>query len=229
MGRSTAYDRLAATIREKIITGTLKSGDQLPAESEISSNYSVSRNTVREALRTLAGQGLVTIRRGAAGGAFVALPDRVMLSDQLRTSIRQLVGYSATSLANLIELRELLEVPAAESAAYHRTVVDLAAIRSALDASRIESGSSDPFCQFHAHIIAAAKNPLLDVLAGSVLRTVADQAPRQSLPAETRTRLDRDHWEILGHVEAGDQAAARETTRAHLRYVAQLYRDVGVA
>ncbi|HEY3480196.1 MAG TPA: GntR family transcriptional regulator, partial [Streptomyces sp.] len=69
-----AYQLLSDALRARIITGELKPGEKLPVEPDLSTQYGVSRSTVREALRLLASQNLIITTRGVAGGSFVAYP-----------------------------------------------------------------------------------------------------------------------------------------------------------
>ena len=66
-----AFEEIAATIKASILSGIWKPGDRLPAETELSHQFGVSRNTIREALRTLELSGLIAIRTGVAGGPVV--------------------------------------------------------------------------------------------------------------------------------------------------------------
>ena len=63
-----AFEDIARQIREELLQGRLRPGDRLPAERELAVQFGVSRNTLREALRSLEIAGLITLRKGAAGG-----------------------------------------------------------------------------------------------------------------------------------------------------------------
>lgn len=224
----TAYARLADEIRQQIISGRLSPGDQLPAESELTAHYQVSRNTAREALRSLASQGLLVIKRGVAGGTFVARPSPAHLSDSLQTGLALLADGADLSVAALVEVRELLEVPAAELAAYRRTSEDL----TAAGASLFDPRGADPdsvFVKtsgFHLALLHAAHNPLLELIAEPVFRVIEDRFPRGSAPAGFWHDVDADHREIFDHVASGDQAGAREAARAHLRRLSATYEHI---
>jgi DNA-binding FadR family transcriptional regulator len=75
--RDRIYERIAAGVKRQIADGTLKPGARLPAEREMARRHGISRVTVREAYRSLEQSGIVSIRRGAAGGAVVAQPPPV--------------------------------------------------------------------------------------------------------------------------------------------------------
>jgi DNA-binding FadR family transcriptional regulator len=218
----TASDRLAASIRQRIITGELASGDRLPPESEVSTSYRVGRSTVREAVRMLAGQGLVRIKRGVSGGAFVTPPETAQLVDSLQAGIRLLTSTDSVSTECLAQVRELLEVPAIELAALRRTDDELAALRSADSATAANPCSGHGM---HTAILRAAHNPLLDIFTESIFKVIDNGYFPTQLDEATRNALIRDHHEIMGYIEVCDQAGAREAGRAHLRALSALYLD----
>src|SRR6478735_5117351 len=81
----TAYQALAADLRDRIVSGEFQPGDRLPIEPDLCVRYGVSRSTVREALRLLASQNLIRTVRGTTGGSFVAHPDPDHISAYLET------------------------------------------------------------------------------------------------------------------------------------------------
>ncbi|WP_051362966.1 FadR/GntR family transcriptional regulator [Amycolatopsis thermoflava] len=224
-GVTTAGRRLEEELRQQILTGVLSPGDRLPSEPELSSHYQVSRNTAREALRALSSQGLLVVKRGIGGGIFVAVPEAEHVSSTLLASLTLRAQSADLSVAALVEVRELLEVPAAELAALRRTDEDLEEVRRALFTSR-EVDPKTVFAStraFHLAILKAAHNPLLEILAGPVFQVLNDRFVREKTPASVWHDIDQEHREILGYLEARDQVGAREATRAHLRAARSLY------
>lgn len=225
---STAYDRIASEIRQRILSGDLAPGDQLPTGHELSGQYDVSHNTAREALLVLASQGLLTLKRGASGGSFVSVPDPEVVGESLQTSIALLAQGARVSVTALLEIRELLEVPAAEMAALRRTDEDLAAISESL----FDPRNVDPSViyrstrEFHAAVLKAAGNPLLELMAQPVFAVLRDRFVRERAPRRWWESVDSDHREILSHLKAHDQAGAREATRAHLRAIRKTYESI---
>ena len=224
-GASTAYDRLAANIRAQILSGELSPGDQLPTEQDLSGHYEVSRNTAREALRVLASQGLLTVKRGVSGGTFVAFPTPDQISESLETGLSLLARGAIVPVAALMEIREILEVPAAEMAALRWTEDDLAAIRASffdpsdVDAATVFSNTGG----FHTGLLRAAKNPLLEAFADPMQRVLRDRFLREYAPARFWEKVNRDNREILDNLQARNQAGAGEAMRAHLRRLRWAY------
>lgn len=223
----TAYRQLATKLRNDILAGVLNPGDQLPTESELTAAFGVSRSTAREALRSLEGDGLVKVKRGVAGGAFVTSPSPEQVSDSLRTSLTLLSKSAEFSVQGLMEVREILEVPAAELAALRHTDEDLERIRACIfDTRRMPPEEVYASSQrFHTCIQQAAHNSMLDLLAEPIAYTIADRIGRERAPGFW-ARIDREHREILGYLETRDQSGTREAMRAHLRSVRPWYERI---
>ena len=127
-----AYEQVAIQLQELIIKGTLTVGERLPAEGEMAAQFGVSRSTIREALRGLSSQRLVYTKRGVSGGTFVAEPSSEHVHTYLETTIGLLSGADVVSVDEILEARELFEVPAARLAAVRRSEDDLSRLRATL-------------------------------------------------------------------------------------------------
>lgn len=225
---TTAYGRLAARILAQIRAGELKPGDRLPRESELSSSYDVSRNTAREALRVLASQGLVVSKRGVGGGTFVSHPSAGHITDALTTGLGLLSSADTIAVSALLEVREMIELQAAELAALRRTGEELELMRTSL----FDPSDVDPSTVFHHNrsfhnlVLRATHNPLLEVVVEPVFRILEQRFSRELADASFWTRVDEDHRGILELIELRDQAGAREATRAHLRFLRATYEAI---
>ncbi|WP_157245314.1 FadR/GntR family transcriptional regulator [Nonomuraea typhae] len=213
-----AYQTLAAELRELIVAGRFRPGDRLPVEPELSAAYGVSRSTVREALRLLASQNLIATVRGVAGGSFVVTPQPEQISDYLATSLNLLAVDTQLTVDQFVEIRDLLEVPAAGLAALRRTPEHLTALRATLfdPASSSPEEMYEPNKRFHALLLAACGNPLLEVVARPIFQVLDERFLRSRAPGRFWHEVDRDHREILARIEAGDEAGARQAQHAHL-------------
>jgi DNA-binding FadR family transcriptional regulator len=218
----TAVERLAATLRRRILVGELAPGDRLPAESDMSPCYLVSRTTAREAIRVLEAQGLVKIRRGASGGVFIAQPGSDQLVESLHAGIQRLTATESVSISALVQFRELLEISSLELAALRRTDTELRAIRACVPESPATCARTSK--GFHSRIVEATHNPLLEVFAEPVYRILHNRFISNPLPAVVRRDVEAHHREIMSFIEVRDQAGAREAGRAHLRYLVGMYR-----
>src|SRR4029453_6968479 len=130
--RRPAYQVLADELRVQITSGQLRPGDRLPTEPQPCASAGGSRSTVREALRLLASQNLIVTPRGVAGGSFVAFPSPAQVSASLGTGVHLLLANSVVGTEELLEVRGMLEIPAAALADVHRTEEHLATLQSTL-------------------------------------------------------------------------------------------------
>ena len=124
-----AYAVLAARLRERILSGDLQPGERLPGDAELTAEFGVGRSTIREALRSLASQNLIHTTRGVTGGSFVATPSVGHISEHLETGVALMTAAETVTVDQLMEVRNLMEVPAAGLAAFRRTEEDLAQLR----------------------------------------------------------------------------------------------------
>jgi DNA-binding FadR family transcriptional regulator len=155
---SPLVEQAAAQLREQVTGGAWPVGTRLPGEVALAEELGVGRSTVREAIRALAGEGLLQPRQGS-GVYVVATSPRPDLATDLRRA----------SVENVYEVRMMIETKAARLAAERRTEADMARIDEALARRRAAAGLPDD--QFvdadialHAAVVAAAGNPVLTAL-----------------------------------------------------------------
>lgn len=223
-GGPPAYQALAEALRDRILSGELAPGQRLPIEPELSAEYGVSRSTVREALRVLASQNLIATSRGVLGGSFVAHPHPNQISSYLQFSLSLLTGANSPEITidDLMEARELLEVPAAGLAAQRRTEADLAALERAVG-RRPMTEPYTPSLDFHAALVRACGNPLMDVLIRAVYGVLGERLPQSGMGDEFWLEMGEGHRRIYEAVRARNADAAREATRSHLRALRPAY------
>ncbi|MCX5560910.1 FadR/GntR family transcriptional regulator [Streptomyces sp. NBC_00038] len=157
---SPLVEQAAERLRAQITGGHWPVGTKLPGETTLAAELGVGRSTVREALRALAGAGLVRPRQGA--GVFVIATEAV---EDWPTRLRR------AAVSDVYEVRILVEVQAARLAARRRTPEDVTALSAALDARRAASAGDDAAfvdadIALHAAVVAAAHNPVLTDLFG---------------------------------------------------------------
>ena len=125
MFKSAKVNRLSQNIvqqiRDAILTGNLKPGDRLPSEKELAINFGVSKASLREAFRALEALGLLEVRQGMSGGAFVREVD----SQTARSSMFNYIFFQNPSIDEFTQLRGFIEPPIAAIAAQKITDGDL--------------------------------------------------------------------------------------------------------
>ena len=218
--RRPAYQRLADALRDQILAGELRQGDRLPGEAELCSRHGVSRSTVREAIRLLEAQHLVFTTRGTTGGTFVAIPAPDRISDDLSTSVDLLMTNQSLSVDQVLEARKVIEVPASALAAARRTEEQLDALRLCVAEGR------DANERFHAILLAASGNPLVEVVCRPLFDVLRDRLRRDQASDEFWCAMDGDHRRLLELVEAGDADGVAEEMSRHLDHLAEGYRKI---
>ena len=121
-------EQVEEQIREAIRSGQLAIGARLPSEIALANSFSVSRTTVREALRSLAARGLISKAPGSGGGSFVKSVDHWSLGHIVREGVEHLVQMGTIETAEASSVRKILEVPAVRMAAENASEGDLDAL-----------------------------------------------------------------------------------------------------
>ncbi|MBN2322317.1 MAG: FadR family transcriptional regulator [Spirochaetes bacterium] len=217
-----AFQDVIYQIEEAIIHGKLQAGDKLPAERELKELFQTSRGTLREALRVLEQKGLVRIKTGVNGGAFI----REVTTHQVSESLALLIRYQKIPLKDLAEFREGVEGIVASFAAERKNGREKQKLGELLDTARfhLESGIShwDEFIdtdnRIHMTVAAAAKNPVYE----SVLRMVHENIIRYynrflEKKLEIMEENFKDLCSIVRTIEAGDKEGARLAAEGHVK------------
>jgi DNA-binding FadR family transcriptional regulator len=219
--RPPAYQVLADELRADITSGRLQPGERLPPEPELCVKTGVSRSTVREALRLLASQHLIVTTRGVTGGSFVAHPDAEQLADGLSASFTLLTNSAAVGLADLLELRRVLEVPAAGLAAMRRSDEHLVELHSALFDPEVDDLDTmlAAHTAFHTAVAKATGNPLFELVVRPLYHASYGEQVTDGLPEGYWVQIDADHRELLDFLALRDAEAASRTAARHLDYI----------
>ena len=221
-----SYEQVADQLRSLIVAGDLPQGGRLPTETELARELGVSRATVRESLRLLAAQGLVRTLKGQTGGSYVTLPTFDHISESLGSSISLLADARDLTLEELIEVRELLEVPAARLAARRRREGDVERLRATIPADRPALDTQAEFVHnrdFHATLIDCCENRLLRIAAQPVFSALQTSLSRSGLPRVFHRSIHAHHGRIVEAVEAGDEDAAAAEMHEHLAFLVPYY------
>jgi GntR family transcriptional repressor for pyruvate dehydrogenase complex len=213
-------ETIVRRIKEQISKGRLLAGHKLPAEREMARQFKTSRVSVREAYRSLEELGVLRIRRGADGGAFIAEVDHAPV---LR-SLSLVLGLGNTSHRQLTEARMLIEPPIAELAALRARKEDLARLERVLiqeeeDAARRTGPFRPTDSQFHRSVADCARNLPLIVLMNALADLTASAASALDVSVRARHRLKNCHYHrlIFAAIRARDGAAASAIMAEHVR------------
>ena len=215
-------DQVESQLREAILNGHFAQGDKLPAETELASQFGVSRPTVREALGALVTSGLIRKIPGVTGGSFVNTVTPDSLSQMLSESMDTIVRIGALSIDEITEVRRVLEIPAAQWAARNRTQADLDEMKRVVEIQK-KTTIDDPDIpsydlRFHTTIGRASGNRLLEAFIAAV-HDATHPAQFLDVTKEVARKTVRQHIAIVGAIEANDPGMAGEAMREHLDFV----------
>ncbi|XVV11859.1 FadR/GntR family transcriptional regulator [Actinoplanes sp. CA-131856] len=224
--RPPAYQLLADELRADITSGRLQPGERLPPEPELCVKTGVSRSTVREALRLLASQHLIVTTRGVTGGSFVSHPDAEQLADGLATGFTLLTNSADVGLADLLELRRALEVPAAGLAALRRDEEHLLEIHGALFDPELDDLDAilAAHAAFHMAVAKATGNPLFELVVRPLYHASFGEDVTNDLPPGYWRQIDADHRLLLDCLTMRDAESATKAAARHLDYIAAVVR-----
>jgi GntR family transcriptional repressor for pyruvate dehydrogenase complex len=212
------YEQIVEQIRERILSGELQDGDQLPTERELAEQFDVSRTAVREAVKALTQSGLVEVRPGR--GTFVTRDTSRAVKHSLDLIVRI---ERASGWADLVEIREILEPEIASLAAKRAKEVHISAMRDAVAAMDAALDDADAFItaddEFHLALAKGTQNALIPTLIDSIVDLLHEQRKGIFGVHGGPTRGQYHHRRILDAVDRHDPEAAREFMVAHLQQV----------
>ncbi|MFI7194344.1 FadR/GntR family transcriptional regulator [Nocardia nova] len=231
---------VAMRLRSSIVHGELLAGDVLPTEARLMEEFGVSRPTLREAIRILEAEALISSRRGTRGGARVTGPD-IGVAARYVGLILQLQG---TTLADVYEARMISEPACAGLLAERHSEQDLRDLRACVEAlSRLgDRGLDSPAAmsewseltsRFHRLITERAGNRTLAVQAG-VVRDIIDthhahafaKGARTAAPSKDFQLHLRSIEKLVALIAAGDREGAERHWTEHMRAAGEgLFRD----
>ena len=197
------FERIVDLVKEKIFLGELRPNDRLPTERELAEALRVSRLSVREAYRALELFGMVEIRRGNEGGAFIRGPSRRSIIQ----SVSDLFRFQGITLEEWTEARLLLELDIARLAVKRANDKDYARLEGLIKEAhqKIKSGvpAHEEHIRFHLgfaelsrnRILYTAYNSMMDLLLNNLIVSATLEHSRKATQAHTR---------IIGALKGGD-------------------------
>jgi GntR family transcriptional repressor for pyruvate dehydrogenase complex len=194
-------------VRETILSGKLKPGDKLASETELTKRFGVSKATMREAQRVLEAMGLIEIRKGIAGGSFVAEVD-------MRTTTHSIINFlhfQKVSIKEITMLRYFIEPPVAQIAALRNTDKDIEKLGSIIAESRVSGDGGRPKgIGFHHYLVRIVGNPILILMIDFVDNLIQSikEKHKQYLGPEFYQSMRKDHELVLECLIQKDPFAA---------------------
>lgn len=223
MAQQTKHEQILSQVENSILSRQLKPGDKLPPERELREKYQIGRGTVREVLIALQQKGLIEIRKGAKGGAFVREVDNEYASETLALLIR----HGRVSVKHMAEFREPVEVTTAAHAAERATPEDIRVLKDLLaEGASLICSSGDSYRAFyqwelnmHRELARISRNPIFEWISGTLYISME---PLSFYSNKYRTEHDEvfEDWkDIVESIERREVMKVISTVRAHmLRY-----------
>lgn len=212
-----ASELVAERLRSLILAGTIAEGQNLPPEKELVLQLGVSRATLREALRMVESEGLITTKTGPKGGATVQRPGGANLT----RSLALLLQLEETPFHVLLEARRLLQPICADLASQRITPQELQELENWLGVMRENLEDIPTYLQgqvsFHIGIISAAHNDVLRLYTTSVGELISAQTARVGLSLPARKTGLKAAESILEAIKEGNGTLAARRVEAHLR------------
>jgi GntR family transcriptional regulator, transcriptional repressor for pyruvate dehydrogenase complex len=215
-----SFDEISDQIKDLIYAKTLKPGDKLPAERELAVHFGTGRMAVREALRILEQSGLVYIKQGSEGGAFIKDTDTSIAVK----SIHDLIRRSKFTIEDVIEVRMGLEKLVLEAAFDKITKTDLYKLRKRIDeAEAIIHGETrgdkpldfvllgETYADFHLILARATKNPVFEIIVDCLMNVSHSVVHQKSIPSERFEKHLEFHKAIYNLLKNKNSTLARKT------------------
>ena len=216
--RRRVCESVAEQIRQAIFSGQIEPGHKLPPEREMAGQFQTSRVALREALRALEQEGMISIRRGFGGGAFVADFDLALraLTDSLNTVVK--LGQAKSG--NLTEVRTIVEPEMTRLATRRATEEDLAAIEAVVLAQEQELCSGELTrkrdMEFHRMVANASHNPVLTIVVSAIDDSIRDPILRSKLTYDMRAGVVTYHRRVFEAIRRRDEELAYSIMKEHV-------------
>jgi GntR family transcriptional repressor for pyruvate dehydrogenase complex len=210
----TAVDEVADRLLTAIALGEFVPGERLPVERALVSMLGVSRSTVHAAMGRLRSAGVVEVRRGRAGGAFV----RNVWSGGSADAVTRTLGARWSHLEELFDLRGLVEGMVARTAAERRTDHDIEALHRALERFARAVTPQDEHAAdaaIHDAVTAATGNKEVAVLSQRLLATITAGIAIEPYSRDVFDRALAEHQALVDAVVAGDVERAGRVAESH--------------
>ncbi|WP_242123403.1 GntR family transcriptional regulator [Sphingobium sp. Sx8-8] len=217
-----AAELIAAHFREAIIRGQIAAGERLPQEASLIAQFEVSRPTVREAIRILEVEGLITVVRGANGGARVNALNGEAVTRAAGLALQAL----GATIEEIYAARTLIEPPSARLAAESRPREAAEALWVQYKAEREATTDAErarSIAMFHSVLLAQSGNVALMVV-GQALYGVTERHIEVSyrhgpVPGQSAKSIEagyRSHARLIEIIEAGNGPEAEEHWHRHM-------------
>lgn len=208
-----AFEDIVSQIRALLAAGHLKAGEKLPPERALAARFEVNRHTVREALRTLEISGIIELRRGAHGGAFIVNPE----GDKSAGLLGRTLSFAEVAVTDITQAMRSITMMLFEAALPYISANDLLAMESNLDDAEDTDDPSDRsaiIIQFYVQLAEASRNRILVELAEAFCDILHSWVLRLGSLGSARVIASRRA--IIASLRWGDRAQAQAQLDSYL-------------
>src|SRR5919106_4460525 len=215
-------EEIVEQIKLAIRAGQVRLGDRLPSERDFAEQFGVSRVSVRDALRILETSGLIEIRVGARGGAYVTAPPSTLVGE----GIANMLMLSVASPSDVTEARQVFETAIVPLVCDRATEDDLEQLRAICEEQKQALAGGDYSVElsarFHVGLARATHNAAIEMLIesfrGPLLMSL--ERAKEVAPGMGRSGV-REHVAMIEAIRNRDAVRAREIMSRHLRRTAR--------
>ena len=231
-----AFDEIADQIKDLIYSKTLKPGDKLPPERDLATQFGTGRMAVREALRILEQSGLIIVKQGSEGGAFVKEADTSMATEIISGLIRR----SSLTMEDVMEVRIKFEMAVLEAAIGRITESDMEMLQKRIDDAEIMIREDkegirplnpfllgETYADFHLILARATKNPVYEIIMDCLMRVSHGVMTQQMIPSDRFKEHLEFHKNLYNALKYKDATIAgphfkeyRQAVKRHFTWIA---------
>lgn len=209
--RDKLSEIIITKLKEKVFSGELRTGDKLPSERELVQQFDTSRITVREAIKTLETLGLIEIRRGSSGGAFVRAINSTCYSDLYC----DMLGQGLIDISDITEVRLMMEPQIAKLAAERASKKDIIQMKACIDEAKLHllepKIPRSTNIHFHNLVAESTHNRMIYLEITAITRIMIKNVDYSSLDNYSISKTIERHERIFKAIENGDsELASRE-------------------
>ncbi|MBL6993357.1 FadR/GntR family transcriptional regulator [Desulfobacula sp.] len=216
---SRISENIAEQIREAILDGELKIGDQLPSEKDFASHFGVSKSSLREAYRVLEAYGLLEIRQGMSGGAFIKEVDITTIKD----SLVNYFFFQNPGLREYTEIRTFIEPQVVRICAEKITAEDIEYLENNILAMEQEPDGknfiSDLDIAFHKKLVDITGNKIISLVVETIQTALINIKRMVHTDEQFLKMVCSDHKKIVAALKEHDPEKASKAMLDHINEV----------
>lgn len=220
------FEGAVAQVRELLFGGSLKPGDRLPPERDLSAQLGIGRSALREALRTLEAGGLIVLKKGKTGGAFIATGDSTVVVDSMSDMLR----LASVSVDQVFEVRAWLQSGLVQAVCERATPEDISRLReNVLETRRLHEAGDEKLrrtvgVEFHNILAQSTRNPVAVMVMRALTHSLG--ALSSDLGSYPGPSFYKDRLRLVDALEQRDEDAAHDAMERILKATLQLYRQL---